>query len=41
MDAEGFLGAWQSTIDVDLTAHVLIVQNCLADLPVATPKAAS
>ena len=32
MDADGYLAAWQSTFDVDLTAHVLFIQACLADL---------
>jgi len=32
MDADAYLDAWQSTFDVDLTAHVLFIQNCLADL---------
>jgi 3-oxoacyl-[acyl-carrier protein] reductase len=27
-----YLDAWQRTFDVDLTAHVLFIQNCLADL---------
>lgn len=31
-DADAYLAAWQSTFDVDLTAHVLFIQNCLADL---------
>lgn len=31
-DADAYLAAWQSTFDVDLTAHVLFIQNCLTDL---------
>lgn len=27
-----YLDAWQRTFDVDLTAHVLFIQHCLADL---------
>jgi 3-oxoacyl-[acyl-carrier protein] reductase len=30
--ADGFLKAWDRTIDVDLTAHVLLIQACLSDL---------
>jgi 3-oxoacyl-[acyl-carrier protein] reductase len=30
--AGGYLDAWQRTFDVDLTAHVLFIQACLADL---------
>jgi 3-oxoacyl-[acyl-carrier protein] reductase len=32
MGAAGYLDAWQKTIDVDLTAHVLLIQACLKDL---------
>jgi 3-oxoacyl-[acyl-carrier protein] reductase len=28
----GYLDAWSKTFDVDLTAHVLLIQACLADL---------
>ena len=31
-DTDAFLQAWQRTLDVDLTAHVLLVEACLADL---------
>jgi 3-oxoacyl-[acyl-carrier protein] reductase len=31
-DTEAFLNAWHRTLDVDLTAHVLLVEACLADL---------
>jgi 3-oxoacyl-[acyl-carrier protein] reductase len=30
--APSYLDAWNRTIDVDLTAHVLLIQACLADL---------
>ena len=30
--AAGYLDAWNRTFDVDLTAHVLFIQACLADL---------
>jgi len=30
--ASGYLDAWNRTFDVDLTAHVLFIQACLADL---------
>jgi 3-oxoacyl-[acyl-carrier protein] reductase len=30
--APGYLDAWSRTFDVDLTAHVLLIQACLADL---------
>jgi 3-oxoacyl-[acyl-carrier protein] reductase len=30
--ADAYLQAWNRTIDVDLTAHVLFIQACLADL---------
>ncbi|MDP1794188.1 MAG: SDR family oxidoreductase, partial [Acidimicrobiales bacterium] len=29
---EAYLDAWARTFDVDLTAHVLFIQNCLTDL---------
>ena len=29
---DGYLDAWQRTFDVDLTAHVLFIKACLADL---------
>jgi 3-oxoacyl-[acyl-carrier protein] reductase len=29
---QGYLDAWQRTFDVDLNAHVLLIQACLADL---------
>jgi 3-oxoacyl-[acyl-carrier protein] reductase len=32
MPASGYLDAWNRTFDVDLTAHVLFIQACLADL---------
>ena len=31
-DTDALLQAWQRTLDVDLTAHVLLVEACLADL---------
>ena len=30
--ADSYLDAWNRTFDVDLTAHVLLIQACLADL---------
>ena len=30
--ADAYLDAWQRTFDVDLNAHVLLIQACLADL---------
>jgi 3-oxoacyl-[acyl-carrier protein] reductase len=30
--SQGYLDAWTRTFDVDLTAHVLLIQACLADL---------
>ncbi|HZN13990.1 MAG TPA: SDR family NAD(P)-dependent oxidoreductase [Acidimicrobiales bacterium] len=32
MPATSYLDAWNRTFDVDLTAHVLLIQACLADL---------